>query len=120
MALGKEIGEWSTKVTSSSFSDDGATVNIDGTATHFGTILGSLTFKGEPGARGGALSYRGNAFLENGEEVGAVGEGAYEALGNHKWRTRLVITVSDGQIFASDGILDLATRSASGKNLDWS
>ncbi len=120
MALGKEIGEWSAKITSSSFSDDGATVNLDGTATNFGTILGTLAFGGEPGAKNGPLSYRGSAFLENGEELGAVGEGAFEALGKHKWRTRLVISVSDGQIFASDGVLDLATRSAAGKNLDWS
>jgi hypothetical protein len=52
--------------------------------------------------------------------MGAVGEGAFEALGNHKWRTRLVVTVSDGQIFASDGLLDLAKRSLTGKNLEWS
>ena len=52
--------------------------------------------------------------------LGAIGEGAYEVLGNHRWRTRLVITVSDGQIFASDGALDLASRSLTGKNLEWS
>ncbi|MEE9279329.1 MAG: hypothetical protein V3V67_04070 [Myxococcota bacterium] len=120
MALGKEIGDFSCKITSSSFSDDGATIDCDGTATNFGTILGTLTLSGPPGARIGAASWRGNAFLENGEVLGAVGEGAYEALGNHKWRTRLVITISDGQILASDGELDLAIRSLKGKNLEWS
>ncbi len=120
MALGKEIGDFSFRITSSSFSDDGATVNFDGTATNFGTVLGSMIFIGEPGRKFGAVSWRGSAFLENGEELGAVGEGAFEALGNHRWRTRLVITISDGQIFASDGVLDLASRSFAGKQLEWS
>ncbi len=122
MALGKEIGDFSFKITSTSFSDDlAAAVNCDGTADNFGTVLGTLTFSGgDAGAQNGALSWRGNAFLENGEALGAVGEGAFEALGNHKWRTRLVITVSDGQIFASDGVLDLEKRSLTGKNVEWS
>lgn len=120
MALGKEIGEFSLKVTSSSFSSGGAALDCDGTATNFGTVLGTLTFSGDPGATNGQLSWRGEAFLENGEVLGAVGEGAYQALGNHRWRTRLVITISDGQIFASDGELNLASRSIRGKNLEWS
>ena len=74
----------------------------------------------EPAAKNGALSWRGEAYLENGEVLGAVGEGAFEALGNHQWRTRLIITTTDGQIFASDGLLDLAKRSLTGKNLEWS
>ena len=79
-----------------------------------------MTFGGEPGAKNGSASWRGQAYLENGEILGAVGEGSFEALGNHKWRTRLVITISDGQIFASDGLLDLEKRSLTGKNLEWS
>lgn len=79
-----------------------------------------MSFGGEPGAGNGPLRWRGQGFLENGQVVGGAGEGAFEALGNHKWRTRLVITTTDGQIFASDGELDLATRSLKGKNLEWS
>ena len=122
MALGKETGSFSFKITSTRISDDGAAaVDCDGTADTFGTVLGTLTFAGgDPGAQNGALSWRGQAFLENGEQVASVGEGSFEALSNHKWRTRLVITASDGQIFASDGQLDLATRSLTGKNLEWS
>ena len=120
MALGKEVGDFSFKITSTSFSDEGATLDFDGTATNFGTVLGTLIFIGEPARKFGSVSWRGSAFLENGEELGAVGEGAFEALGNHKWRIRLVITVSDGQIFGSDGVLDLAGRSLVGKQLEWS
>ena len=115
MSLGKETGSFSFKITSISYSENSGTVNCDG------TVLGTLTFSAsEPGAQNGTLSWRGQAYLENGEVLGAVGEGAFEALGNHKWRTRLVVTVSDGQIFASDGLLDLAKRSLTGKNLEWS
>ncbi len=122
MALGKEIGNFSMNITSTTFSDEGgAAVNVDGTADNFGTVLGTLTFAGgDPDAPNGALSWRGQAFLENGEVLGAVGEGSYQTLGDHRWRTRLVITISDGQIFASDGQLDLAKRSLTGKNIEWS
>ncbi len=120
MALGKETGDFSFKITSVNFTEDGAIVDCDGTADNFGTVLGTMTFTSEPGAQNGALSWRGQSYLENGDELGAVGEGAVEALGNHKWRTRLVITISDGQVFASDGQLDLASRSLTGKNLEWS
>ncbi len=121
MALGKVTGNFSLKITSISYSDDSGTVNCDGTADNFGTVLGTLTFSAsEPGAQNGGLSWRGEAYLENGEVLRAVGEGNFEALGNHKWRTRLVITVSDGQIFASDGVLDLEKRSLTGKNVEWS
>ena len=121
MALGKEVGDFSFKITSVNFTEDGATVDCDGTADNFGTVLGTMTFKtAEAGAQNGPLSWRGQAYLANGEALGAVGEGAFEALGNHKWRTRMVITISDGQIFASDGQLDLAKRSLTGKNLEWS
>ena len=121
MALGKEIGSFSLKVTSTAFSDDGtAWVNCDGTADNFGTVLGTLKFAGgDPNAQTGALSWRGNSFRENGEAVTAVGEGSYETLGNHRWRTRLVISTSDGQTFASDGVLVLADRAITGKTLEW-
>lgn len=120
MALGKEIGEFSLKVTSVSYDADGsARLNCDGTATSFGTVLGTLVLRGQPGAKVGTASWRGDAFLENGEQRQATGEGSFTELGRHQWRTRMVICISDGQTFASDGKLDLASRSLSGKNLEW-
>ena len=122
MALGKELGNFSFKITTTSFSDErGAVVDCDGTADNFGMVLGTLTFHGgDPNEANGWLSWRGQAFLETGQALSSVGEGSYEALDNHKWRTRLIITISDGRIFASDGLLDLEQRSISGKNLEWS
>jgi hypothetical protein len=122
MALGKEIGDFSFKLTSVSYPGDDPTalINVDGTATGYGTVLGTLTLRGEPGAKGGPASWRGDGFLDDGEMVHGIGHGTWEEIGHHKWRTRMIIAVSDGQTFASDGELDLATRSFSGKNLEWS
>lgn len=123
MALGKEIGDFSFQITSTSYAGDAGSVhiNVDGTATSFGTVLGTMTFQVDaPGAKSGALNWRGQAFLENGENVAGLGEGAWEEIGTHRWRTRMVVRVSDGQVFGSDGVLDLATRSLKGKNLEWS
>ena len=67
MALGKDIGNFSFKITSVSFGENGATVDVDGTADNFGTVLGTLTFTGEPAAPGGALSWRGQSYPDGGE-----------------------------------------------------
>ena len=121
MALGKEIGDYSFSITSVSYEDEaGVRINVDGTATSFGTVLGSIALSGEPGAQSGSASWRGQGFLDDGEVVTGQGAGTWEALGQHRWRTRLIIQVSDGQTFASDGLLDLASRSFKGKNLEWS
>ncbi len=122
MALGKEMGEFSFKQTSATYAADGGSVsvNFDGTATRFGTVLGTLIARGEPGAKQGTCSWRSQGFLENGDSVVGMGEGAWQESGKHQWRIRAVIQISDGQIFASDGKLDLATRSFSGKMIEWS
>lgn len=123
MALGKETGDFSFQITSTSYAGEEGTVqvNVDGTATGFGTVLGTMTFAvAEPGAKSGALRWRGQGFLENGEQVAGTGEGHWEEIGQHRWRTRMVVHTSDGQVFGSDGQLDLATRTLKGKNLEWS
>ena len=122
MALGKEIGQFSLKATSTRYSAEGAGVEIDldGTATGYGTVLGTLHLRGEPGAKGGTCSWRGQGFLENGETVIGVGEGTWQEIGKHQWRTRMVVTTSDGNTHGSDGRLNLDGRSLSGKMLEWS
>ena len=122
MALGKETGDFSLKLTSSSYAEDGSSVQLDydGTATGFGTVLGSLHGRGEPGAKKGTCSWRGQGFLDNGDQVAAMGEGTWEEVGKHQWRIRSIIQTSDGQTFATDGTVDLASRSYNGKLLEWS
>ena len=122
MALGKELGSYTLKQTGVRYSEDGSSVTIDcdGTATDFGTVLGTLILRAEPGATRGTGSWRGQSFLDSGERSVAVGEGTWEDSGTNQWRIRLLINTSDGRTFASDGTLDLASRSLNGKILDWS
>jgi len=121
MAIGKEIGDFTLKSITTSYSEDGSVqLNLDGTATGYGTVLGTLTFRAEPGAKSGTLRWRGSGFLDNGDTVNGTGEGAWEEMGKHKWRTRLIVRTSDGKCHASDGHLDLKTRTLSGKMLEWS
>ena len=122
MAIGKEIGKFTLKAVTTTYALEGNSVliNVDGTATGYGTVLGTLTFKGEPGAKNGSLSWRGQGFLDTGETVTGGGEGTWEEAGKHKWRTRLIVATSDGKCHASEGPLDLKTRTLSGKMLDWS
>ncbi len=122
MAIGKEIGDFKLKSTNTSYAEEGGSVKIDldGTATGYGTVLGTLTFRGEPGAKTGALSWRGQGFLDNGETIAGAGQGTWESMGKHKWRTRMIVTTSDGGCHASDGHLDLKTRTLTGKMMEWS
>jgi hypothetical protein len=122
MPIGKEIGEFTLKSTSTSYAEERGSVkiNFDGTATGYGTVLGTLNFRGEPGATSGSLSWRGQGFLENGDTVAGTGEGSWEAIGKHQWRTRLIVTTSDGRCHASEGQLDLKSRTLKGKMLEWS
>ncbi len=122
MAIGKEIGEFSLKWISTSFAEEGGggQVNCDGTATGYGTVLGTLFFRAEPGAKSGPLSWRGQGFLEDGDIVVGTGEGTWEEIGKHEWKTRLIVSTSDGRCFASDGLLSLKDRTLTGKMLEWS
>lgn len=122
MALGKELGNYALKQTGVSYGEDGAsvTVDFDGTATDFGTVLGTLILRAEPEATQGTCSWRGQSFLDSGERSVAMGEGTWEDCGTNQWRVRLLVNSSDGRTFATDGTLDLASRSLNGKILDWS
>jgi hypothetical protein len=121
MALGKEIGDFSFKLTSTTFAEDGSSIqlNYDGEATGFGTVLGTLYGRGEPGAKQGTCSWRAEGFLDDGNQVMGGGEGTWQEVGKHRWRVRAINQTSDGQSFASDGIIDLASRSFKGKLIEW-
>jgi len=123
MAKGKEVGEFSMNLTTITFSPGPAgsvlnEANFEGTATGgFGTVAGTATFVG---GKSGTFSYCGAAWMDSGDEVTFTGSGSYESTGKHHWETRAILEVSDGNTMVSEGKLDLASRSWSGKVSEWS
>ncbi|MGO9450901.1 MAG: hypothetical protein ACLQDV_07630 [Candidatus Binataceae bacterium] len=117
MAKGKQLGEFSLKFTSLAHTPGpaGSVViqgNCEGSATGFGTVLGTASFVG---GKSGTLSWCSNAYLENGEQLSSVGSGTFENSGKHRWRTQAFLQISDGRSLVSEGEIELANRSWVGK-----
>jgi hypothetical protein len=118
MASGKAIGEFSLKAITSTHSPGPAgsvlaQVNWEGTGTGFGAVFGTATYVGGP--KGGTFSWCSAAYLDNGDALTGIGQGTYESTGKHRWRTEGFIQISDGRRIASEGEIDLASRSWKGK-----
>jgi len=117
MAAGnQQSGEYSFKFTSFTLTPGpgGSIViqgNCEGTATGYGTGLGTMT---AVGGNSGTVSWCARHFLESGELLSVSGSGTYESSGKNRWRTQLVHQLSDGRRVASDGEVDLANRSWKG------
>ena len=125
MSIGKKAGEFSltsTGVTVSSTPNGGVSqqVNVEGTATGFGAVLGTLTFyASEPGADGGFVTWSGSGYMDGGETSGAQGRGVFEKSGTHKWRVRLIIQITGGPLLLTEGEMSLEGRSYSGTIHQW-
>ena len=125
MSVGKEAGEFSftsTGVTVSSTPNGGVSnqVNLEGTATGFGAVLGTLTFYAtELGADGGFVTWAGSGYLDGGETAGGQGRGVFEKSGTHKWRVRLIIQISGGPLLLTEGEMSLEGMSYSGTIHQW-
>jgi hypothetical protein len=95
-------------------------INLEGTATGFGTVLGTLSFFSDTqGATSGRTHWVGTAFLENGDEVYGSSTGVWERLGNHKWRVRGTLPTSAGAVYQTDGIVSLDGRTYKGTLQEW-
>jgi hypothetical protein len=125
MAIGKAVGEFSmtsTGVTVTGLESGGGAnhVNLEGTATGFGTVIGTLTFLAdEPGGKSGTTAWLGAGYLDNGDVLEGSGEGVYDEAGKHQWRVRAIIRVADGSVLLSDGKLSLKGRTYKGKLYAW-
>jgi hypothetical protein len=126
MATVKKAGEFSftsTGVLYSEGSNGGgvAQINVEGAATGFGTVLGTMTlFDDAPGAKTGRTSWLGSAFLDNGDQVQGSGEGFFEESGKHKWTVRSILRTSTGAILLSEGVISLDGRTYKGTLSEWS
>lgn len=96
-------------------------VNLEGTATGFGTVLGTLSFFADTmGAPGGRTHWVGTAYLDNGDEVHGASDGFWERSGKHKWRVRGTLPTSTGAVFQTDGVISLDGRTYKGTLSEWS
>ena len=125
MSIGKEVGDFSftaTSVTVSSTGDGGVSqqVNLEGTATGFGSVMGTLTFyASEPGADSGFVTWNGSAYMDNGEANGGLGRGVFNKAGNHTWRVRSIIQVKGGPLLLTEGEIALEGKTYQGKLYHW-
>jgi hypothetical protein len=125
MAIGKSVSEFSmtsTGVTVTALEGGGGAnhVNLEGAATGFGTVVGTLTFIADaPGAKTGTTSWLGAGYLDDGDIRRGSGEGVYEESGKHKWRVRSIVRIDDGSVLLSDGELSLDGRSYKGNLYAW-
>jgi hypothetical protein len=122
MAKGNQIGEYSFRFPTATFlpGPAGGTlaqVNWEGPATGFGTVFGTATYT--VGNRG-TFSWNAAAFLENGDIVtGSSNNGAFESIGVNRWKTTVLVRLSDGGDILGEGEIDLAARTWSGKIFEW-
>ncbi len=120
MANAKKAGEFSFKATSVAYvlTEDGGGANhldLDGTATGYGEVLGTLSLFGDgPMAQSGPASWVGTAYLDNGDLVESTGAGFFEKVGKHKWRVRSIMRGSTGAVFVTDGVISLKGRTYKG------
>jgi len=125
MPIGKHVGEFSvtsTGVTVSTSVDGNMlqSMNVEGTATGYGIVLGTLTFDPDaPGVQQGKVAWAGTGYLENGEMVGGTGSGVFEQTSKHRWRVRVIMRISDGTLLLSDGELVLEGRTYRGSMYKW-
>ena len=119
MATRKQIGEFSLKATTFTFTPGPAgsvlvQMNCEGTGTGFGTVLGTLTAV-SAGQKSGTWSWCAAAYLDNGDNVTGNGQGTFQSDKPNHWLTQGMIQISDGRTIALEGELDLATRSWKGQ-----
>jgi hypothetical protein len=123
MASGKAIGEFSLKgITGTCSPGPAGSVleqwNWEGTSTEFGAVFATATYVG--GSKGGTFSWCAVTYLDNGDTLTGTGQGTYESIGKHRWRTAGFAQISDGRRVASEGEIDLASRSWKGKLFEMS
>ena len=130
MALGKQIGAFTLKETSSTVTPGSGTaltlhVNLQGQASGAdgeGTAFGTMTVAYEPNMKSGTWSYCGMGILSKGGGNTVNGQGTWEETGHLKFRHRGTGQLSDGRTYAVEFDNDATSGSVtlSGKLYEWS
>jgi hypothetical protein len=112
---GKQLGEYSFKSTSNRVREDGKLeINFEGTVTGFGFVINIMTVTVGDG-KSGSYDLREVSYRDDGTVTTASSEdGRYKSTSKFEWATTGVIK-ADGRAFVEEGVMELATRTWSGK-----
>ena len=127
MPIGTELGTFSLKATSFTYSPGGGglesvEINYEGTiegSGASGTVLGTMNVSPSADAKNGTWTWCGREFAADGATRVANGGGFFQSSGTNNWKMRGYIHFSDGSSAATEGDLDLASRSLTGKLSEW-
>ena len=122
--MSEEIGEFTLKHTGCTYGTNPegeiiANNNFVGEATGFGPVWGTLISKqplSSTNSSTGNCQWVGIAFLEEGSELGGIGNGTWEKInGSHQWNIIMNVDLSDGGSHRAEGSINLDTLIYSGK-----
>jgi hypothetical protein len=121
--MADSIGEFALNQTGNVYAknDDGvvvAYVNYEGTATGYGTVMGTMSFPlPEGGATSGTCSWAAQGFPPDSAWTTSSGDGTWEQIeGRYAWKISLpVIEISNGTRIRTQGELDLEAKTLTGQ-----
>jgi hypothetical protein len=116
MTKGKQLGEYTFKVTSFRAREDGKLdVTWEGNVSGFGFVICTMSAAIEDG-KSGPYDLHEFAYLDDGKIVSAsASEGKYESIGKFRWTTASTVKVSGSGTFIEEGVMELAARTWTGK-----
>jgi hypothetical protein len=116
MTKGKQLGEYSFKITSFRPREDGKLdVTWEGNVTGFGFAICTMICTIEDG-KSGQYDLHEFAYLDDGKIVSASASGGkYESIGKFRWSSASAVKVSGFGTFIEEGVIELAARSWTGK-----
>ena len=121
MPIGNEIASFTSNITSMTKSTDSAgnhtfVMNVEGEVSGgwSGPVVGTITGTTQD-FQTGTYTADYAVYLTDGSVVTGVGSGTFGSTGNHAWQVNGTTKASDGSRAASEGTLELASRSYNGK-----
>lgn len=121
MPIGKEVGSFTSTATSITKGNNGAgdhtfVLNVEGEVSGgwSGAVLGTINVTSADLTIG---HYEASfaAYLADGTSVSGQGGGTLGPAGAHKWQLNGVALLSDGSRVATEGHMELASRTYNGK-----
>ena len=126
MALGKERGSMTFKVTSTRYTPgpgNATTLALDVGGPMSGELAGigqgTITAVAELGEKHGTWSFCGAGYLDDGATIPLRGEGTITEVGKHTYRMKGFGKNPDGSTVALEVDADFATQTLTGKSFEW-